>query len=52
MEVTDAAFKGQFIEYTFLSKDGTTIRTISLNKNQEHAVGENVKVVVKWTSMS
>lgn len=52
MDITDVAFKGQFIEYTLLSKDGTTIRTISLNKKQEYKIDEKVRVVVKWTSMS
>lgn len=52
MDITDVAFKGQFIEYTLLSKDGTTIRTISLNKKQEYKIGEKVRVIVKWKSLS
>lgn len=52
MDITDVAFKGQFIEYTLLSKDGTTIRTISLNKKQEYKIDEKVRVVIKWRSMS
>lgn len=49
MDITDVAFKGQFIEYTLLSKDGTVIRTISLNKKYEYKVGDRVRVIVKWT---
>lgn len=51
MEVTDCAFKGQFIEYTLLTKDGTSIRTISLNKKREFAVGEKVRAIVKWSTL-
>lgn len=51
MIVVDCAFKGQFIEYTLLSNDGTLIRTISLNNKQEYKVGETVRTVVKWSPM-
>lgn len=52
MEVLDSSFKGQLMEYMLLTSDGTTIRTVSLNKNMEFSVGEKVRAVVKWTSMN
>lgn len=52
MEIINCQFKGQFIEYTLLSQDNLTLRTINLNKDQEFKVGEKVKVTVKWSSLN
>lgn len=51
MEVKDCAFKGQFIEYTLLTNDGTNIHTISLNKKNNFVVGEKVRANVKWSPL-
>ncbi|MDD2494020.1 MAG: ABC transporter ATP-binding protein [Tissierellia bacterium] len=51
MEVLDYSFKGQIIEYTLLTSDGTTIRTVSLNRKGEFAVGEKVNAIVNWSPL-
>lgn len=51
MEILDCTFKGQFMEYTLLTADNATIRTISLNKNQEFAVGDKVRAIVQWSPL-
>ena len=52
MDIIDCGFKGQFIEYTLLSKDNLTIRTISLNNKQEFKAGEKVNVTIKWSPIN
>lgn len=48
MKIVDCIFKGQFLEYTLLALDNTTIRAVSLNKNHRYQVGEKVRAIVKW----
>lgn len=52
MKIICCEFKGQFIEYTLLSKDNLTIRIISLNKKQEYKAGEKVNVTIKWSPIN
>lgn len=52
MKITNYHFKGQFIEYTLLSKENNLIiHAISFNKNQELKPGDKVKVLIKWSSL-
>ena len=51
MQVLECSFKGQIVEYTLLTSDGTTIRTINLNNKQEFAVGDMVRVIVHWSNL-
>jgi len=51
VEVLDSSFKGQLMEYVLLTSDGTTIRTVSLDKSHEYGTAEKVRAVVKWSSL-
>lgn len=51
MKVLDSSFKGQFMEYVLLTSDGTTIRTVSLDKSHEYGTGEKVRAFIKWSAL-